>query len=94
MFFPLLRRGTRQRSKDSQHHGFIYDKLQTGRAAGNRKQKARIKSLPQNGSYPPSNRHADHRVKTNRRISEIQMILFSSLKSYFDGLKMSHYVTL
>lgn len=36
MFFPQLRRCTRQRSRGSQHHRFIY-RLQIGRAAGNRK---------------------------------------------------------
>lgn len=76
MFFPQLRRGTRQRSKGSQHHRFMYNRVETGRAAGNRKWKTRINSFPQNGNYPLTNRQGDNWRKTMRRISEIQVNFF------------------
>lgn len=86
MFFPQLRRCTRQRSRGSQHHRFIYKQTTNRQSSRQQKMKTKDKLLCTNGNISLRNSQEDNKGKTKRRLSDTQAIFFFSLHSCFGGL--------
>lgn len=76
MLFPQRRRCTRQRSKGSQHHRFIYKQTTNRQSSRQQKMKTKDKPLCTNGKNSLRNRQDNNKGKTKRRLSDTQVIFF------------------